>query len=156
MYQRILWNTSLVSPKLHNQYYHIVHKWKCYKTFFFSGIRGWPSWLDIVVIISNLLHTLNSSLNFFIYCYKDDKFRASLMNMIKTLCRNGGEGIIVVWKMRLSLIQDREFLHSMSWEYFFLISKEKQFRKVSTMDQDFQLSYYQDRECCSWSKNTKT
>lgn len=60
------------------------------------GIRSWPPWLDIVVTISNLLHTLNSSLNFFIYCYKDDKFRASLMNMIKTLCRNGGEGIIVV------------------------------------------------------------
>ena len=27
-------------------------------------------------------------------------------------------------KMRLSLIQDREFLHSMFWEYFFLISKK--------------------------------
>ena len=32
-------------------------------------------------------------------------------------------------KMRLSLIQDREFLHSMSWECFFLISKKKTIQK---------------------------
>jgi len=70
--------------------------YEIYMEVFSISMRDWPRWMDIVVIFSNLLHTLNSSLNFFIYCYKDDKFRASLLNMLKSMCRSGGEGIIVV------------------------------------------------------------
>ena len=45
--------------------------------------RAWADWMDIVVSVSHLLATVNSSLNFVIYCYKDEKFRNSLMMMLK-------------------------------------------------------------------------
>ena len=41
----------------------------------------WNDWMDAVVSFSHLLATVNSSLNFVIYCYKDNKFRQSLCKM---------------------------------------------------------------------------
>ena len=35
--------------------------------------------MDLVVSISHLLSTVNSSINFVIYCYKDSKFREGLV-----------------------------------------------------------------------------
>ena len=58
--------------------------------------NAWAAWMDAVVSLSHLLSTVNSSLNFLIYCYKDDKFRNSLVNMIKALCGKGNHGVIVV------------------------------------------------------------
>ena len=43
---------------------------------------SWPRWVDVLVSISHFLVTLNSSVNFIIYCYKDQKFRASLRRML--------------------------------------------------------------------------
>ena len=57
---------------------------------------AWTEWMDAVVSFSHLLSTVNSSLNFLIYCYKDDKFRNSLMNMLRTMCTKGDQSIIVV------------------------------------------------------------
>ena len=41
----------------------------------------WTGGLDAVVAVSHLLATVNSSINFVIYCYKDVRFRMSLLNM---------------------------------------------------------------------------
>ena len=41
----------------------------------------WSGWTEAVVSLSHLLSTVNSSLNFVIYCYKDKKFRESLVKM---------------------------------------------------------------------------
>ena len=43
---------------------------------------NWNEWLETVVSVSHLLSTVNSSINFVIYCYKDDKFREILLKMI--------------------------------------------------------------------------
>ena len=43
---------------------------------------AWIGWMDAVVSFSHLLATVNSSLNFLIYCYKDEKFRQVLVRMI--------------------------------------------------------------------------
>ena len=50
----------------------------------FSGMdaeKDWAVWMDGVVSFSHLLSTVNSSLNFIIYCYKDEKFRHVLLRM---------------------------------------------------------------------------
>jgi hypothetical protein len=43
---------------------------------------AWSEWMDAVVSFSHLLSTVNSSLNFLIYCYKDPRFRACLIRML--------------------------------------------------------------------------
>lgn len=43
--------------------------------------KDWAVWMDGVVSFSHLLSTVNSSLNFIIYCYKDAKFRQVLLRM---------------------------------------------------------------------------
>lgn len=40
---------------------------------------AWSGYVDLVVSISHLLSTVNSSINFVIYCYKDSKFREGLV-----------------------------------------------------------------------------
>ena len=52
--------------------------------FLFLGMdaeKDWAVWMDGVVSFSHLLSTVNSSLNFIIYCYKDAKFRQVLLRM---------------------------------------------------------------------------
>ena len=44
--------------------------------------KDWAVWMDGVVSFSHLLSTVNSSLNFIIYCYKDEKFRLVFLRMI--------------------------------------------------------------------------
>ena len=43
--------------------------------------KDWAVWMDAVVSFSHLLSTVNSSINFVIYCYKDEKFRHVLLRM---------------------------------------------------------------------------
>ena len=43
---------------------------------------AWTEWMDAVVSFSHLLSTVNSSINFVIYCYKDEKFRGILLKLI--------------------------------------------------------------------------
>jgi hypothetical protein len=43
---------------------------------------AWNEWMETVVSFSHLLSTVNSSINFVIYCYKDEKFREILLKMI--------------------------------------------------------------------------
>jgi hypothetical protein len=61
----------------------------CFKGLGISLISGmdmesaWNEWMETVVSFSHLLSTVNSSINFVIYCYKDDKFREILLKMIR-------------------------------------------------------------------------
>ena len=57
--------------------------------------ESWTNTLDVFVSFSHLLATLNSSLNFIIYCYKDEKFRNSFVAMVSTFTHKD-QGIIVV------------------------------------------------------------
>merc|ERR1712062_503301 len=43
----------------------------------------WPVWTQILTSSSNFLQVLNSSINIIIYCWKDDKFRIVLFQMLK-------------------------------------------------------------------------
>ena len=43
---------------------------------------AWNECMETLVSFSHLLSTVNSSINFVIYCYKDDKFREILLKMI--------------------------------------------------------------------------
>jgi len=45
---------------------------------------AWDAWLNAIVSFSHLLSTVNSSINFVIYCYKDDKFRDIFMKMLRS------------------------------------------------------------------------
>ena len=57
--------------------------------------ESWTNTLDVFVSFSHLLATLNSSINFVIYCYKDEKFRNSFVAMVSTFTHKD-QGIIVV------------------------------------------------------------
>ena len=57
--------------------------------------HAWSAWMDAVVSFSHLLATVNSSLNFIIYCYKDEKFRSVLVKMIRSPWTSD-EGIVIV------------------------------------------------------------
>ncbi len=46
----------------------------------------WGSWTEVAVNVSHLMSTINSSLNFVIYCWKDRKFRACLVDMLSGCC----------------------------------------------------------------------
>ena len=46
--------------------------------------EAWDAWLNAVVSFSHLLSTVNSSINFVIYCYKDDKFRDIFIKLLKS------------------------------------------------------------------------
>lgn len=43
---------------------------------------AWNECMETLVSFSHLLSTVNSSINFVIYCYKDDKFREILLKML--------------------------------------------------------------------------
>ena len=61
----------------------------------------WNHWMDIVVSFSHLLCTVNSSLNFLIYCIKDEKFRSSFIILVSCCSwkkTQRHESIIIVWK----------------------------------------------------------
>ena len=62
--------------------------------------KDWAVWMDGVVSFSHLLSTVNSSLNFVIYCYKDEKFRHVLLRMT---CPD--------WQMRRSINSRRTNNH---------------------------------------------
>ena len=73
------------------------------KTLLVSGKdaeKDWAVWMDGVVSFSHLLSTVNSSLNFVIYCYKDEKFRHVLLRMT---CPD--------WQMRRSINSRRTNNH---------------------------------------------
>ena len=57
--------------------------------------KSWNKTLDVFVSFSHLLVTVNSSINFIIYCYKDEKFRNSFVAMMSSLT-NKDQSIIVV------------------------------------------------------------
>lgn len=48
------------------------------------GRRGgrWPVWCDLITFLSHLLLILNSSSNIVIYCWKDQKFRTTLLHIL--------------------------------------------------------------------------
>jgi len=60
--------------------------------------EAWTDSLTIVVSMSHLLLTLNSSLNFGIYCYKDEKFRSVFLNLVFNFWKksNNNGSIIIV------------------------------------------------------------
>ena len=62
--------------------------------------KDWAVWMNAVVSLSHLSVTVNSSLNFIIYCYKDEKFRHVLLRMI---CPD--------WEMRRSISSQRTHQH---------------------------------------------
>ena len=53
--------------------------------------------------MSHLLLTLNSSLNFGIYCYKDEKFRSVFLNLVFNFWKksNNNGSIIIVWIIKI-------------------------------------------------------
>ena len=53
-------------------------------------------WLDVVVSLSHLLLTVNSSLNFIIYCYKDEKFRSVFLLLVTNIWKKSDRSIITV------------------------------------------------------------
>ena len=57
--------------------------------------KAWDRSVDYLVSMSHLLATFNSSVNFVIYCYKDEKFRNSFVAMISSFT-NKDQSIIVV------------------------------------------------------------
>jgi hypothetical protein len=49
---------------------------------FFAGMdmeSAWNEWMETVVSFSHLLSTVNSSINFVIYCYKVDNFTNNVL-----------------------------------------------------------------------------
>ncbi|XP_059084570.1 FMRFamide receptor-like [Tigriopus californicus] len=73
----------------------VCHSFKffvnCYEVYMsYVGMdvdSDWGAWMDVVLSFSHLSVTVNSSLNFVIYCYKDEKFR---QNLIRMCVVNGG------------------------------------------------------------------
>merc|ERR1719370_407097 len=42
----------------------------------------WPIWCDVLTFVSHLLLVFNSSSSIIIYCWKDQKFRRTLMRLL--------------------------------------------------------------------------
>jgi len=58
--------------------------------------EAWAAWLNAVVSFSHLLSTVNSSINFVIYCNKDDKFRKIFLKILKSPFGYKGQSRIVI------------------------------------------------------------
>jgi hypothetical protein len=56
----------------------------------------WNASMDAVVSFSHLLATVNSSLNFLIYCYKDEKFRLVFMSLMFHPFNRNQQSIVIV------------------------------------------------------------
>lgn len=54
----------------------------------------WPLWAFVLTRVSHFLLVVNSSVNFYIYCFRDAKFRCALMSVIgmKTVAAVAGDG----------------------------------------------------------------
>ena len=58
----------------------------------------WSDWMDAVVSFSHLLATVNSSINFVLYCFVGDKFKNTLLRKIcrRTPKRKASDNVFVM------------------------------------------------------------
>ena len=59
---------------------------------YLHGCRGVPLWILIIGLVSHILLTCNSALNFLLYCVMSDVFRHELFLLLKKWCRGFKNG----------------------------------------------------------------
>ena len=62
------------------------------RLFIDQSAREWPLWAFLLTRINHLLLVVNSSINFFIYCFRDAKFRDALFSLLGIQIRLGTGG----------------------------------------------------------------
>ena len=60
----------------------ILNTYECIQFALYGKLQNWPGWIQMLVHVNHFALVVNSSINIFIYCWKDEKF---LNVMLETL-----------------------------------------------------------------------
>ena len=52
----------------------IINTYECVQLTLHGKLENWPGWIEILVHINHFALVVNSSVNFLVYCCKDEKF----------------------------------------------------------------------------------
>lgn len=61
----------------------VANLYEMYLVVMNKTVRPWPVWASLTTRINHVLLVINSSVNFFIYCFRDGKFRQELLSVLR-------------------------------------------------------------------------
>ena len=60
----------------------IINTYECVQFAIYGKLENWPGWIETLVHVNHFALVVNSSINFLVYCWKDEKFRNVMLETL--------------------------------------------------------------------------